>query len=97
MRLEAAGILLSQGRPSDCCRELERALAEAAEVRYNVSASAGEEAFTQGLVRNGVPTDRADEWVGLVRACQVEGFNPLAGSEVAGGLLERARRLLNGP
>ena len=97
MRLEAAGILLSQGRPSDCCRELELALAEAAEVRYNVSASAGEEAFTQGLVRNGVPTDRADEWVGLVRACQVEGFNPLAGSEVAGGLLERARRLLNGP
>jgi len=92
--LRAAGRLLSDGRPAECCRALQRLLSGVVESRYGVSFVMGREVFTEGLVRHGVAEKEAEDWAELLLACEVEAFRPVADAEAAGILLEKAGRLL---
>ena len=92
--LRAAGRLLSDGRPAECCRALHRLLTGMAESRYGVSFVMGREVFTEGLVGHGVARKEAEDWAALLVACEVEAFRPVADAEAAGRLLEKVGRLL---
>lgn len=87
--------MLSEGRTADACRELHRALARTAELRFGLGPSEGRDEFIRGLVRNGLSFRKAEEWWELLVGCEVEAFRPVADAGAAAGLLERAVRLLD--